>query len=151
MQIFVRQIEKIMEEFGLKKPIDFDRRAGLQNKTARWLNEKFQPQSVEIDTLLSIRKAFNKSLDWLLFAIEPSISMQEHRPEGYEARIPAEIDTRILAEIAQDAQTYLLNTRLKISASRQLKWVALLFEYWFTERSKPDKLILKKYLDMTHD
>ena len=94
---------------------------------------------------------FNKSLDWLLFDIEPSLFLEEHRPESYEARAPAEIDTRLLAEIAQEAQAYLLETRLKITPDRQRKWVALLFEYWFTEGSKPDKLTMKKYLDLTHD
>jgi len=149
MNIFLGQVHKIMKEFGIKTPAEFDREAGLKNKVARWFNEKYCPHSVDTDTLLSICKAFGKSLDWLVFGKEPMIAAAEFIPEKYTPEFPKEIDAEILSKIDLNAETYIREARLKISPQRKKKWLELLFEYWFTERLEPDKSIFKKYLDLT--
>lgn len=84
----------MMNERGLESPADFDREAGLKNKAARWFNKDYRPKSVDTDTLITIAKRFNKSLDWIVFGKEPT-GTQPLQPlitiAGTEPEIPADI------------------------------------------------------------
>lgn len=76
MEMFVQQAERIRQEFHLTQK-EFDKRLGTENLFSRWKKGRIKKPNLE--TLLIIRKEFNKSLDWLLFGEEPK-SLQPLQP-----------------------------------------------------------------------
>jgi len=146
MDIFLGQIKKIMIEEGLTKGVEFDRAAGIKNKVARWFNVKYRANSVEIDTLLSIAKRFDKSLDWLVFGQElaPKDRVAE-TASTYDARQPAPVDIELIAEVVDKVEDWLNRARLQISTRRTGVLVSMVFEHCVVEKVHPDDDIIKPY------
>jgi len=129
------------------KPGTFAKKAGIHNSVLENVRDGISLPIVE--NLIKICQYSGVSADYLLFGKEPTPVLEEFAPEAYVAMGPSGGDTEKLAEIVLGAYGFILETRIKISSERLQKWLTLLFEYWFTEKSKPDRIILKKYLDLT--
>ena len=146
MEIFLGQVKKIMAERGLKSGAAFDREAGLVNKAARWFNPDWRGQSVDTDTLLTIAKSFQKSLDWLVFGKEADIVLQEHYGEIYDARLPAPVETVRLAEVLSQIKSVLTMEKKRLTDIQEARLAALIYEHCSSEKIKPDALLVKRYL-----
>jgi len=143
IDIFLKQVDKIMQEYDLKTPTDFDRMAGLKNMANRWGKIT---KSVDTDTLLTIAKRFNKSLDWLVFGKEADIVLQEHYGEIYDARLPAPVETVRLAEVLSQIKSVLTMEKKRLTDIQEARLAALIYEHCSSEKIKPDALLVKRYL-----
>lgn len=65
---FIARLGKIMEERGIKEQAEFNELIGVQRAITRWKTGETSPK---IESLIAIKKLFDKSLDWLLFGEEP--------------------------------------------------------------------------------
>jgi hypothetical protein len=75
-ELFLKQIEKISKDHGLKFPGGFEKEIGMRGAFSAWepLDKKGFPRRYSIpsvDTLLKIRNLFNVSVDLLLTGEEP--------------------------------------------------------------------------------
>uniref|UniRef100_A0A7V4G8W4 XRE family transcriptional regulator n=1 Tax=Desulfobacca acetoxidans TaxID=60893 RepID=A0A7V4G8W4_9BACT len=66
-EIFLQQVQKLMEEKGIKDQQQFNRR-GVQRAITRWKSGESRPS---VDSLMVIKEIFGKSIDWLLTGEEP--------------------------------------------------------------------------------
>lgn len=147
MITFLQQIDKIKEEFNLKDDIDFDSEIGTRNKLTRWRTGRDKAVSLKI--LLKIREKFGKSLDWLLFGDAWEMKTAERPAEPYLAPTYSEGDLQALAQITLDTEDFLKKSRLQISPERKYYFLQLNYEYWFTNRDRPDEIILKRNFDLS--
>jgi phage repressor protein C with HTH and peptisase S24 domain len=63
LEIFLQQVQKLMEEKGIKDQKDFNEMVGVQRAITRWKSGESRPS---VDSLMMIKKLFGKSIDWLL-------------------------------------------------------------------------------------
>ena len=133
MKTFLEQIDKIKEEFGLKKDRDFDRAMGLTNKLYRWRTDR--DKAVNLETLLLIRKKFHKSIDWLLFGEEPS----EVRPMP-----PMKAD--LLNQTLTLVEEVLKEQKKSLRLEQKTKLITRVYNDCAEDRIKPDSIMVKRYL-----
>jgi phage repressor protein C with HTH and peptisase S24 domain len=67
-EIFLQQVQKLMEEKGIKDQQKFNEMVGVQRAVTRWKSGESRPS---VDSLMVIREIFGKSIDWLLTGEEP--------------------------------------------------------------------------------
>lgn len=116
-ELFLNQVKKIMDEFGISDQDEFNKKIGIQRALTRWKGET-RPS---IDSLLIIKKVFGKSIDWLLTGEEPQKTgvFHEHPIETYEARPLAPVDTELISEVVKTVEEFLAKERLQISPERK--------------------------------
>jgi hypothetical protein len=137
-----------MREFNIKSGAEFDREAELTNKATRWFNPKYKGKSVDTDTLLSIKRKFNKSLDWLLFGEEPNILPQlaERRGETYEARPLAPLEANLLYEVRKKVEEVLKQERKTLQPEQHIRLLTKVYNDCAEERKQPDTDMISRYL-----
>ncbi len=148
MEIFLGQINKIMAENGLKSGAAFDRKAGLINKAARWFNPDWRGQSVDTDTLLTIAKNFQKSLDWLLFGEEPPLAPAELRSESDDARSLAPKEANLLKGAMVKIEEVLKEDKKKLRPEQMIRLLTRVYNDCAEDRIKPDSIMVKRYLSV---
>ena len=88
LEIFLQQVQKLMEEKGIKDQKDFNEMVGVQRAITRWKSGESRPS---VDSLMMIKKLFGKSIDWLLTG-EEAPGFQPMQPiitlVGAEPEIP---------------------------------------------------------------
>ena len=67
-EIFLEQVQKLLEEKGIKDQQQFNRMVGVQRAITRWKSGESRPS---VDSLMVIKEIFGKSIDWLLTGEEP--------------------------------------------------------------------------------
>lgn len=67
-EIFLQQVQKLMEEKDIKDQKDFNDMVGVQRAITRWKSGESRPS---VDSLMVIKEIFGKSIDWLLTGEEP--------------------------------------------------------------------------------
>ncbi|MFZ2088105.1 MAG: S24 family peptidase [Desulfobaccales bacterium] len=98
-ELFLRQIERISKDHGLKFPSGFEKKIDMRGAVSAWepLDKKGFPKKFSIpsvDTLLKIRNLFNVSVDWLLTGEEPKareISQPVIHLTGHHTELPSEV------------------------------------------------------------
>lgn len=68
LEIFLQQVQKLMEEKGIKDQKEFNEMVGVQRAISRWKSGESRPS---VDSLMMIKKLFGKSIDSLLTGEEP--------------------------------------------------------------------------------
>jgi len=68
LEIFLRQVKKLMAEKGIKDQQTFNRMVGVHRALSRWKCGETRPS---VDTLMVIKEVFGTSIDWLLTGQEP--------------------------------------------------------------------------------
>ncbi|MDO9531199.1 MAG: LexA family transcriptional regulator [Deltaproteobacteria bacterium] len=63
LEIFLQQVQKLMEEKGIKDQKNFNEMVGVQRAITRWKSGESRPS---VDSLMMIKKLFGKSIDSLL-------------------------------------------------------------------------------------
>ena len=63
LEIFLQQVQKLMEEKGIKDQKDFNEMVGVQRAITRWKSGESRPS---VDSLMMIKKLFGKSIDAML-------------------------------------------------------------------------------------
>jgi len=147
MEIFIGQIKKIMTEKNLKSGAEFDREAGLENMAARWFNPKWRGKSVDTDTLLTIAKSFNKSLDWLVFGEEPLLAVEETKAV-YEARPLDQRQDELLHQTLKVIEEVLQQGKRPIRPDQKSRLIGRIFNDCAEDRSTPNPNIVKRYIAM---
>jgi len=147
MEIFLGQVRKIMAEHGFKFGAEFDRMAGFKNKAARWFNDDYCGDSVEIDTLLSIAKSFNKSLDWLVFGEEPATS-QESIPQSDKARSLDSKDFELLHDSASKVEEEMGEEKKNLTSGQKFRLILRVYNDCVEFQKKPDNDMVKRYLSV---
>lgn len=92
-EIFLQQVQKLMEEKGIKDQKVFNEMVGVQRAVTRWKSGESRPS---VDSLMMIQKLFGKSIDWLLTgkdapafqAVQPVIALAGTQPEVPEGLRP---------------------------------------------------------------
>jgi hypothetical protein len=148
MEIFLGQVRKIMAEHGFKFGAEFDRKAGFKNKAARWFNDDYCGDSVEIDTLLSIAKSFNKSLDWLVFGEEPAQISQEIIPKSDKARPLASKDFELLNDSIEKVEEELNEEKKALTKGQKFRLILRVYNDCVEFQKKPDRDMVKRYLSV---
>ncbi len=143
---FIDRLIKFIQDENLTQQ-EFNQRIGVQRALTRW---KAGETSPSINSCLAIKKAFNKSLDWIILGESPTPQLQEFIPEIYDARQPAPVDVEKIAILVAEAEKYQEELRLRLPPARKGKWIAMLYEHWITEKTPPDRQTMKAYLTMTH-
>jgi len=91
LEIFLQQVQKLMEEKGIKDQKNFNEMVGVQRAITRWKSGESRPS---VDSLMMIKELFGKSIDWLLTG-EEAPGFQPMQPiitlVGAEPEIPAEV------------------------------------------------------------
>jgi hypothetical protein len=146
MDIFLGQIRKIMDEFNIKNYSEFDRRAGLKNKAARWFNEDYRSDSVDTDTLLSIHKAFNKPLDWLVFGEPQPLQGSESRPQPYEERTLSKIDFELAHRIRGRIEDELAKAGKNLPEDLKLKLLIKIYNDCMEKHISMEHIDINDYL-----
>ncbi len=85
-EIFLQQVQKLMEEKGIKGQKVFNDMVGVQRAITRWKSGESRPS---VDSLMMIKKLFGKSIDWLLTGeeapgfqtLQPIITIAGTQPE----------------------------------------------------------------------
>ena len=85
-EIFLQQVQKLMEEKGIKDQKEFNEMVGVQRAITRWKSGESRPS---VDSLMVIKEIFGKSIDWLLTGeespafrpVQPIISLAGTLPE----------------------------------------------------------------------
>ena len=93
LEIFLQQVQKLMEEKGIKDQKDFNEMVGVQRAITRWKSGESRPS---VDSLMMIKKLFGRSIDWLLTGeeappfqrIQPIITVVGAKPEIPEGLHP---------------------------------------------------------------
>jgi plasmid maintenance system antidote protein VapI len=101
------------------------------------------------ENLKSICKNAGVSADWLIFGDAWELKTSERKAEDYLAPTYSEGDLQALAQITLEADNFLKNSRLQISPERKYYWLQLNYEYWFTNREKPNETVLKENLNLS--
>jgi hypothetical protein len=146
METFLRQIKKIKEEFNLKTDKAFEAEIGKSNKLNTWGKTVY---GVDLDTLLTISKRFNKSLDWLLFNKESSSTLQEFTSEPYEARPLEALETILLFDVLNALEALITEKRQKLTLRQYARLASLVYDHCRREREKPSTHLVEKYLLLT--
>ena len=144
MDIFLKRINEIRDEFGLKKRMDFEKQLGMKN-TSRWGKTV---HSVEQDTLQLIAEKFNKSINWLLGYDEGTHHLKESETALSMGRniSVTRVESLIDIEIKRIIEEVILEEDIKLNDSQKSRLVSKCFEYFGFQRKLPDKSFIKKYL-----
>ena len=86
LEIFLQQVQKLMEEKGIKDQKNFNEMVGVQRAITRWKSGESRPS---VDSLMMIKELFGKSIDWLLTGeeapwfstLQPIITLVGAEPE----------------------------------------------------------------------
>jgi len=92
-EIFLQQVQKLMEEKGIKDQKEFNEMVGVQRAITRWKSGESRPS---VDSLMVIKEIFGKSIDWLLTGeeapafqpVQPIIALAGTQPEIPEGMQP---------------------------------------------------------------
>lgn len=141
MDFFLKRLEEIRQEFGLKKK-DFENAIGMKN-TSRWGKSVF---SVEQDTLQIIAHTFDKSINWLLGSDNAMELLPEEDKTKYDSTGTATIKIGILGIILDNMMNVIEDKELKLSNVQQNNLLKKLLDYYVTKAEIPDKIIIKKFL-----
>lgn len=140
----------LKERFGikdLKRGGRLAKKLGIHNSViTRLLDETSFPT---FKNLKLICKNAGVSADWLLFGDSWETKAAEQQAEDYLAPTYSEGDLKALAQITLDTDNFLKNSRLHISPERKYYWLQLNFEYWFTNRERPDERVLKETFNLS--
>ncbi len=152
MDIFIRQLTKIMDERGFKNPAQFSEDLGMN--VTRWFPSpkkgvKTKVKSVEWDSIMFIADKYNKSLDWLVYAKEPILGSAEMPGERYESQQAAPVDLILISQVAAVVQKYLDRLRLKIGPNRLGQIISMGYEQCITDQIIPASIDVKQHLDLT--
>lgn len=143
MKTFLSKIDKIKEEFELKKDRDFDREIGLTNKLYRWRNGL--DKAVNLKTLLLIHDKFQKTLDWLLFEELP-LTMEEFRPEPYESRPLAPTEAALLHKVIFKVDEAIKAQKKRLQPEQKSRLITRVYNDCAEDHMEPDAIIIKRYL-----
>ena len=131
--LFLKLIEKISKDHGLKFPGGFEKEIGMRGAVSAWepKDKKGFPKKYSIpavDTLLKIRNLFNVSVDWLLTGEEPKTKefMQPiiHLP-GHCHELPPGVSSKNFLNVPLVEGTIAARNPLAIPFSEIKSWVCV--------------------------
>jgi hypothetical protein len=149
MDAFIKRLDLIMEEIGLKPGKDdreFDRALGVDNQLYRWRRKI--PKTVSEESIVRIMQRFGKSRRWLMVGQE-RYSVQEIDEEEYEPRRPSV--PAATPEIVARAMAYVKENRRKLTNREFGELVRLLLKYYLKEMDLPDDQVIKHYIVLARD
>jgi phage repressor protein C with HTH and peptisase S24 domain len=132
-ELFLRQIETIAKNHGLKFPGGFERRMGMRGAVSAWepLDKKGLPRKYSIpsvDTLLKISNLFNVSVDWLLTGEEPK-AKEIFQPIihflYYDSELPSDVSSINFLAVPQVEGRIAARFAQAISPSEIKSWVCV--------------------------
>jgi len=150
MDIFLAQIDKIMDEFGFidakgkRDDNRFDEEMGWQNNLYRW--RRPSAKSVSLITILKISRKFNKSLDWLVWGKEPTNIAAELAAEPYAARPLAPLEADLLHRISGLVEVVLSKQPKPLLPEQKTRLITRIYNDCAEDHSQPDEVMVTRYL-----
>lgn len=145
---FWKQIQKLMRENGLQNAAQFDKYTGLINKANRWQNPDWRTGSVELDTLLTISKKFNKPIDWLLGG-GTALQATEAAADLYDARPLPPLNENLLIFTLATVEEYLVCHQKKLLTLQKGRLICKLYEHCLETKERPTSHLVDIYLRIT--
>jgi transcriptional regulator with XRE-family HTH domain len=97
------------------------------------------------DILRKIACIGNKGIEWLLRGDRPSIpQLSEHSQYTYDQR-GAFLDVALLSEILAEIKKFIADKSLTLSAQREARLVALVYDHCQEYEMKPDRNLVERF------
>ena len=101
------------------------------------------------ENLRKIAEIGNTTIEWLLRGDQPSIpKFSEHSPYIYDQR-RSPLDVVLLSEILAEIKGVIADNRLFLSAQREARLVALVYDHCLEDKVKPDRILVERFLWIT--
>jgi len=101
------------------------------------------------ENLRKIAEIGNTTIEWLLRGDQPSIpKFSEHYPYTYDQH-RGPLDVALLSEILAEIKKVIADNRLLLSAQREARLVALVYDHCQEDKVKPDRILVERFLWIT--
>jgi DNA-binding XRE family transcriptional regulator len=139
---FLDRMKELRREKNLKFQKDFNEKIGIQRALTRWKTGESTPS---LTSCVAIKKAFGKSLDWIILGEEMRPSLAELRSEYEDRPLPhLAADLLNTAWITLDA--ILKAEKQRLRPEDKVALLAQIYNDCAKDRIKPDKIMVKHYL-----
>lgn len=139
---FILRMVALMKEEGIKDQNEFNEKIGIQRALTRWKTRETTPS---LKSFLAIKKAFNRSLDWIIFGKETVQPLQEINPV---ARSLTREEVQLLNEVMIMVEEVLEEEKKQLRVEQKSRILTRIYNDCAEDQIKPDRVMVKRYLSI---
>jgi hypothetical protein len=142
---FLARMKELMRQKNLKHQDDFNEAIGTQRALTRWKSGESTPS---LNSCVAIRKAFGKSLDWIILGEQSPQFLHEPAAEPYEARPLASQDFELLNDSIEKVEEELNEEKKALTKGQKFRLILRVYNDCVEFQKKPDRDMVKRYLSV---
>lgn len=134
-----------MIQEGLEDQQEFNKKIGIQRAITRWKTIETTPG---LKSCLAIKRAFGRSLDWIIFGEEPARQVEEAVRKFYDVRPLPGHNEPLLIQVVATIEETILRLKLKTSPMHKGRLVSTIYDICQKDKIRPDSHLVEKNWDL---